>query len=373
VSEIHQFVPRFEPGATGGAVVEIRAALRSAGHRSEIYATEIDDRFAYHGARPERDFDSGAEQGGGPRATIVYHLAIGAAMADRLPGAPHRLVVLYHNLTPASFLEPWDPELGPAVSWGRQQLRALARRAELAIAMSAYSEEDLRAAGYRATTNIPLPFDLTALASPDPSVLATLRSDHSGADWLFASRLAPNKAHHDLIAAFALFRQVHDPNARLWIAGGASSARYEAALRGYVEALGLDRAVGFTGAVPASHLGAYYADADVFVCLSDHEGFGLPVLEAWSHSLPVVAFRAGAIPEVAGDAAVLLSDKSPATVAAAVARVAHDAALHEALVARGRQRLATVFEPTRTRERMVAALERVEAGTVDVLVRSSRS
>lgn len=368
MSAIHQFVPRFEPGATGGAVLEIRAALRAAGHPSEIYATEIDERFADHGARLESEFGARATE----TVTVLYHLAIGAAMAGRLPGQPHRLVVLYHNLTPASLLEPWDPELGPAVTWGRNQLRSLATRAESAIAMSAFSEQDLIAAGYRDTTNVPLPYDVGELATPDATVLASLRSGHRSTDWLFASRVAPNKAHHDLIAAFALARRVADPHARLWLVGGSSSERYAAALRGYTEALGLEGAVNFTGAIPSNHLAAHYANADVFVCLSDHEGFGLPVLEAWSHDLPVVAFGAGAIPEIAGDAAVVLPDKSPATVAAAVARVARDPALRAALVARGRRRLVTAFEPTHVRARILAAIEHAETGAAGDRVAMAR-
>lgn len=360
MSAIHQFVPRFEPGATGGAVIEIRAALRACGHRSDIVATEIDERFAEHDARLESAFATSVAD----PATIVYHLAIGAVMADRLPGRPHRLVVLYHNLTPAALLEPWDPDLGPAVTWGRNQMRSLAARADLGIAMSAYSEQDLIAAGYRATTSIALPFDTTALAAPDQQAVARLRAGRRGVDWLFTSRVAPNKAHHDLIAAFALFRRVHDPNARLWIVGASASARYSAALRGYVEALGIADAVTFTGAIASTEVAAHYAAADVFVCLSDHEGFGLPVLEAWSHDVPVVAYAAGAVPEVAGEAALVLSDKTPATVAAAVARVTRDPNLRALLVARGRERLTTVFDPVHVRQRLIAAIEQ-RHGTLD--------
>jgi glycosyltransferase involved in cell wall biosynthesis len=343
-------VPRFEPGAVGTTVLEGRAALRSAGYESEIYADEIDERFADRGGRLVTGYTPSAAD------VVVYHLAIGATLADRVATLPGRLVVVHHNLTPAELLEPWDPGLGPAVTWGRRQLDALSAHAVLGIGDSDYNTAELVAAGYRNAVTVPVMFDRAALAAPDAATLARLHSGAGGHDWLFASRVAPNKAHHDLVAAFAMYRQAHAADARLFLPGGCSSPHYLAALRGYVEALDLADAVELPGAVSDAELGAYFAAADVFVCLSDHEGFAVPLLEAWQHALPVVAHSAAAVPGTAGDAAILLDDKEPATVAAAVARVLSDTTLRADLVARGRRRLDTEFEPTAVRARFVAAI-----------------
>lgn len=356
---VHQFVPRFEPGAVGAAIRDGRAALRAAGHASEVFADEVDERFAALGAIPASRYDGAARPGDIRGDVIVYHLAIGATMAERLRIRSERLVVAYHNVTPAAFLEPWDPGLGPAVTWGRRQLVDLAPRAALGIGDSVYSERELIDAGYTQTTTVPVLFDPKLLTAPDPDVVARLAMSKRGTDWLFVSRVAPNKAQHDIVRAFALYRRSHDPSARLWLPGASASDRYSAALRGYVEALGLVDAVGFPGDVAPETLAAYYAAADVFVCLSDHEGFGVPLLEAWGHGLPVVAYAAAAVPETAGDAALLLPDKSAATVAAAVARVVDDEELRAHLVHNGRRRLTAEFDPASVRARFVAAIESV--------------
>jgi glycosyltransferase involved in cell wall biosynthesis len=112
------------------------------------------------------------------------------------------------------------------------------------------------------------------------------------------------------------------------------------ALKKYAKTLGLQRAIDITGSVSDGELAARYRAADVFVCLSEHEGFGVPLLEAMHHRIPVVAFAAAAVPETVAGAAVLLRDKSPATVAAAVHRVITDGPLRDALISAGEDRLA---------------------------------
>ncbi len=355
---VHQFVPRLEPGAVGVHVLQGQAALRAAGYESEVFASEVDAAFVAAARARETDvvldFEEYARRAR-PDDVLVYHLAIGAVLADRLAARSETLVVDHHNLTPAELLEPWDPGVGSAVAWGRRQLGALASRCRLGLADSRFNEDELLAAGYRATATVPVMLDPTVV-EPDPDTVARLGAGKAGTDWLFVGRLAPNKAQHDLLAAFAMYVRAHDPTARLWLVGGSASDRYTAALRGLVETLGLVDRVEFVGASPAA-LAAYYDQADVFVCLSDHEGFCVPLLEAWSHAVPVVAFAAGAVPETLGDAGLVLHDKSPAVVAASVQRVVADAGLRSTLVAHGTRRLRGAFDPAQVRQRFVAALE----------------
>ncbi len=161
--------------------------------------------------------------------------------------------------------------------------------------------------------------------------------------------------------AFAAYRRAYDPHARLTLIGGSSSHSYLTALDAYVTSLGLDGAVRNLGSVPGGRLTAHYATADVFVCLSDHEGFCVPLLEAMAHGLPVVAYAAAAVPETLGGAGLLLPRKDPATVAAACHRVATDAALRQRFAAAGRARLAH-FSLANTEAAMIDALRPVLEG-----------
>jgi len=177
------------------------------------------------------------------------------------------------------------------------------------------------------------------------------------------SRLLPHKAQHDVIKAFAAYRLAYDPAARLTLIGSVGSARYVEALGDFIDDLGLGSAVDLTGSVTPGGLGAHYRMADVYVSASEHEGFGVPLLEAMAHDVPVVAYASSAVPETVGEAAALLADKSPTVVAAAVHRVIGDPALRASLVAAGRRRLEELGLPAST-ERLRLAVARIlaEAG-----------
>ena len=172
---------------------------------------------------------------------------------------------------------------------------------------------------------------------------------------MFVGRLAPNKCQHDLVKVLATLRAGADPTARLRLVGGAELATYESALRELASGLGLTDAVEISGSVSPGALAAYYATADVFVSVSEHEGFCVPLLEAMAHDVPVVAYGAGAVPETLGGGGVLLPDKTPVLVAAAVARVARDQGLRDALVTAGRERLAN-FTPEVVSSRLLDVL-----------------
>jgi glycosyltransferase involved in cell wall biosynthesis len=169
--------------------------------------------------------------------------------------------------------------------------------------------------------------------------------DAGGSRWLFVGRLAPNKCAHDVIGAFACYRQLFDPRARLALVGIPTSSHYLAALVRLVAELELGDAVELAGSVPFEELLAQFAMADVFVCLSEHEGYCVPVVEAMELGLPVVAYAAAAVPETVGDAALLLDDKDPLAVAVAVGDLLADPARLDALRSAGRARAEALSLP----------------------------
>jgi glycosyltransferase involved in cell wall biosynthesis len=341
---VHQFVPTLEPGAVGAHTLAARAVLRAAGHTSEIFAGEIDPAWADRGAQSPRDARGRAD-------VIVYQMAIGSVVADTVLERDEPIVVNHHNLTPMRYIAGWQPVAAHGVAWGRGQLRELAIRARLGVAVSSYNEHDLIEAGFTRTTVVPVLVDLGSLDVEPGS-----RPARAGAvTWLFVGRLAPNKAQHDIVKAFAAYRRFHDADARLHLVGGGREDGYAHTLRRFIHALGLDDAVTLPGAVSSAELAAYYRTADVFVVCSEHEGFCVPLLEAMHHGVPIVAFGAAAVPETLGEAGLLLDVKDPCTIAAAVDRVARDAALRRQLVAAGARRVSE-FDVSRTGPAFVEAV-----------------
>lgn len=355
VGRIDQVIPSLASrDAIGGHVVQLRDLLRSKGYQSDIYyGTATPDRLEY--GFPVNRLGDRPSAG----RVLLYQLSIGSGVADIFRERSERKFVNYHNITPADLLEAWVPAVGEEVRWGRSQLRDLAPVTEFAIADSVYNERELQAAGYRSTTTVPLLIDLEGFGgSPDPALSARLAADKAegGTDLLFVGKVSPHKGQHDLVKALAAYRRFYDPDARLHLVGGAISDEYLRAVERFAEELDLRDAVDFAGSVTHEELISYYAASDVFVCLSNHEGFCVPLLEAMYHRLPIVAYTNTAVPETVQGAGLILPDKEPARVAAAIDRVVRDSRLRAVLAEAASERVASFALP-RVRERFASALD----------------
>jgi glycosyltransferase involved in cell wall biosynthesis len=332
---VHQFVPALiARDATGSHTLLLRQALRAAGWRSEIFAEATHDELLGETV-PYEDYPRLAE----PGDVLVYQFSTSSAVADFVAGRPEPLVLDYHNVTHPDLYGEFDAVSAARSAAALGQLADLAPRAALGLADSAFNEVDLVAAGCPRTAVVPVLVDLARLAAePDARVAARLAAAKAGggADWLFVGRLVPSKAQHDLVKALFAFRRLYDPAARLHLVGPTPSRRYLSSLRGFVADLGLRQAVRLYGEVPDAALAAHYRSADVYVSLSIHEGFGVPLIEAMRASVPVVARRAGAVGDTVGGAGLLLEGAEPSQVAAAVHRVVSDRRLRERLQAAGR-------------------------------------
>jgi glycosyltransferase involved in cell wall biosynthesis len=348
VTAIHQLTPSFAPrDAIGDHILQVQAVLREMGFRSDLYVADAWREVA-HLTKPFRDYAAVP----GEETWLLYHASTGSPIADFLIERPEPKLVDYHNITPASMYGPWEPHVGAELQAARRQLAELAPHTTTSFSDSSYNEAELLALGYRSAGVVPILMDTAAFDHRiDAHAVERLRNQASGAVWLFISRVAPNKAHHDLMKAFAVYRKVYDPNAQLRILGGSASHAYSTALEQFRSALQLDDAIHFLGKVSDDDKAAHIEAADVYVSTSDHEGFGVTLLEAMHHGLPVVAYGSTAVPETMGDGGICLPTKEPATVAAAVHRVLSDDALRTALVAAGRARVAH-FDIAHTRQRL---------------------
>jgi len=336
---VHQFLPSFaERDAIGRHTIVAQRLLREAGFESDIYAG-VSRREVARLAMPYQQFRGGAP---GQPVSLLYQCSTGSPVATFCAQRPEPLVLDYHNITPAELFEAWEPSVGVELVAGRKQLAELAPVTAFALADSAYNAAELVSLGYRDATVAPILLDLADFDDePDAATEARLAGGkRDGAiDWLFVGRVSPQKAQHDILKAFAAYVRTTNPHARLHLVGGSASHRYETALRDFAVEAGIGAQVNFALSVSHSELVAYYRAADVFVCLSDHEGFCVPLLEAMHHGLPIVAYAAAAVPETLGGAGLLVDDKRPLGVAAAVDRIASDLLLRRQLVATGHRRV----------------------------------
>jgi glycosyltransferase involved in cell wall biosynthesis len=358
---LDQLIPSFaRHDAIGNHVLQVRRVLQGAGIESDIWFEAIDPALRRH-ARPYTEHPGGMKDG-----AVLYHASTGSDMAgwllERSAGGL-RIFSDYHNITPAEYFEFWLPEATANMVAAREQLAELAPVTEMAIADSKFNEEELIATGYRRTAVCRLLVDTDRYHDPpDGRTLARLRRrrDSGGSTWLFVGRIAPNKCQHDVVAAFAVYRRLFDPSARLTLVGGPTGARYQRAVRKLGDELGLGDSVELLEGVDHPELLAHFHCADVFVCLSEHEGFCVPVLEAMELGLPVVALAAAAVPETVGAGGVLLAGKDPLEVACTVDVLLGDDARRAELIAAGRRRageLSLAHTSRQLLEVLTAALE----------------
>ncbi len=165
-----------------------------------------------------------------------------------------------------------------------------------------------------------------------------LAKTDGGIDLLFVGRLVPSKGQHQLVKALWAYRRLYDPKARLHLVGSTPSRTYLNALRSYIQDLGLTEAVRISGEVSDNALAAHYAEADIFLSLSVHEGFGVPLVEAMKAGLPVVALAEGAVSGTVAQAGLLINRTEPSYVAGVVAHLVAHPELRARLVAAGERR-----------------------------------
>jgi len=347
---IHQIVNHLSAGdAIGHDVLTIQQRLQEMGHPSEIFAlhTGPGTNAKAREASAYRGFSA-------PDNIVIWHFSIGTELTSLVAGLPDRVVMRYHNITPAEFFTGVNTQTEMECRLGRKQLAQAAGFVHLGIGDSAYNESELKELGYRATANCPIIMDLEAFRPVKPPArLAHLKQ--GGPNILHVGRIIPQKRYEDLIRSFYFFRRIHK-GARLILVGGHGGMEvYRHALDDLAAGLGLDGVI-FTGYLSQKELIASYSLAEAYLCLSDHEGFCVPLIEAMHVGLPVVSKKSTAVTETLGPAGLLLDDPSPAETAEALSAVISDSDLRGALLKAQRQRVES-FQPERVWERFWSLLQ----------------
>jgi len=338
VKAIHQFVAGFAAGdAISNEALLLRALFRGWGYASEIYCERSAVSPALRGEARDAA-EAPAALGAGDAALL--HLSIGSPVNERFAALACRKAILYHNITPARYFRGFQEAVARDLALGREQARALAGAAEVVLADSRYNADDLRALGHESVRVLPLVWSPAAVSvRPDRAVLRRFRDGR--ATILFVGRCAPNKRLEDALSAFYYYVKTVDARARFIHVGSAAGLeRYQALLQVTARNLGVAEAVEFAGSVSQPELAAYYRGADLFLCLSDHEGFCIPLLESMARDLPVLALARGAVPETLNGAGVLAHELRWDYLAEMMGQLVRPGPFRDAVLAGQRRRLA---------------------------------
>ena len=349
---INQWVPAAHKGdAIGDSARRVRDLARAMGHDAELYALTIDDDLRHE---VRRFADPAAARGD----LTIFHYALPSPMTAAFAALESGRVLQYHNVTPAAYFAPYDPALFRLAALGREELATLAGRTDLALGDSEFNRHELELLGFEPTAVFPIAVDTTRVTAPTsrPSLDEIL--DDGLVNFLFVGRIAPNKKIEDIIKLAEVYKRYIDAYYRFIFVG-----RYDVVPRYYsmIRALMaeyrlLNERFIFTGPVSDEELAVYYRHSAVYISMSEHEGFCVPLLEAMSADVPVLAYSSTAVPDTLGGAGVQFAPKDLEYAAELLGALAFDDGLRADVIAGQRRRLGDFGDARITRD--LAALVR---------------
>lgn len=352
---IHQWVPAAHKGdAIGDSARRVRDLLRARGCASEIFALTLDDDLR----GDVRPFDDPAARRGD---VTIFHFALPSPMTAAFATLPGGRVLQYHNITPAHFFAPYDANLFRLASIGRQELATLVGHVDLALGDSDYNRQELEALGFAPTGVMPIAVDLARITEAPPRPALAHILEDGLINFLFVGRIAPNKKIEDHIRLAEHFKRYVDVYYRFIFVGRTDAVpAYYRTIRALMLEYDMpkDRFF-FTGPVPDADLAAYYRHADVYISLSEHEGFCVPLLEAMAADVPVLAYGTTAVPETMGGAGVVFTPKDLELAAEWLGVLAYDGAVRRRVIEGQRTRLADFGDARMSGEldRLIAEFE----------------
>jgi glycosyltransferase involved in cell wall biosynthesis len=345
---VNQWVPAAHKGdAIGDSARRVRGLLRDMGHQSDLYAMTIDDELRGD-VIPWTD--PGARQGD----LTIFHFALVSPMTAEFAKLSSGRVLQYHNVTPAHFFAGYDAAIFRLAMLGREDLKSLAGHTDIALGDSEYNRRELEELGFTNTGVFPIAVDIERITSaPRRPALEKVLEEEDWPNYLFVGRIVPNKKIEDHIKLAEHFKRYVSEQYRFVFVGKTDATpAYYLGVQGLIDRFRMPPGrFMFTGPVPEVDLATYYRMADVYVSLSEHEGFCVPLLEAMAADVPVLAYAAAAVPDTLGGAGVQFSPKDLEYAAEMLGELTYNQQLRSQVIAGQRRRLAD-FSDARIRKEL---------------------
>lgn len=325
---VHQVLATLGYGdAIGHEVIGIQRVLRGAGYESEIFVETADPRL--------EDLTIDYREMVGtvtPDDVLIHHFSIGSRASRTAYALPGRMILVYHNITPPEYFIGVHRDLVKLCFRGRRELTAYIDRSVMALGDSEYNRAELEQLGFSRTGVLPVVPGFAHLDGGRDSRIAAAFDDQF-VNVMFVGRVIPNKKFEDVIRAFHAYRTRHNPRSRLLLVGSYSGfERYLAMLQGLIARLGTPD-VHFLGHVSNEELSGLYDVADLLLCASEHEGFCVPLIEAFHKRVPVLAYASTAVPATMDGGGLLYETKDPLHVARIMSAVIDDPDVEQAVLA----------------------------------------
>lgn len=337
--------------AIGNSACMTGEVIKGLGFQTQIYAENCGPGFP-------RGFVLPVDQMPNPEKedVVIYHMCECSKINQMLPRWDCKKVAVYHNTTPPEFFHGFSDETEQRLYQSQREIARLKNCFDRVIADSEFNKENLIRMGYPPEKIAVVPIILDFEDYFQPPDQKTLRKYSDGCtNLLFVGRVAPNKKFEDIIRIFAYYKKTYDTTARLILVGSAFTQKYMDYLNAYIKEIGMEDVV-FPGHISFPEILSFYSLADVFLCMSEHEGFCVPLLEAMLFDIPIIAYRSTAIPGTLGESGILSDTKDPVFIAALIDRIRNDQRFRSSIV-EGQARRLKDFDKKKSIQRFSEELQ----------------
>ena len=352
--QVHQFHPTVAYGdAVGNSIQELRNIFIELGYDSEIFAQYFHPKIK--NVKKYSDYSKYSS----PDNILILHYSIAydPEILSFFKSCPDKKILIYHNITPSEFFKDVNGTFEYYTKLGRHKLSEFKNIVSLALGDSQFNEDELKRNGFENTDVLPIPINFKKFEIPGNSDIIQKYSDDS-VNILTVARISPNKKLDDTIKTFYYYNKAINPKSRLFIIGSREGMdTYYSQLRDLIERLHLKN-VYFTGHITFEELVAYYRISHIFITLSEHEGFCVPLLESMYFGIPVIGYNSTAIPHTLGNAGILINKKDPLKTAELINLLIQESSLREKIIQQQKHRL-DVFDRQRIKEKIGAILSAV--------------
>lgn len=334
--EFRQLVHTLSYGdATSGAVLAMHRCFLELGAKSEIYALNIHDKY--------KDIAHLSEQFPVDcKGEVILHYSLGSPLNNLYKSIKSaKRCIVYHNITPSHWFQGVNLKVANDIEKGISDLSNLCAVTDRIVSVSNFNAEGIKAFGFDSEV-LPLVVDPERWNTTPNEGIRNLLNNDTATHLLHIGRIAPNKCIEDVIKIFYFYHYHINKNSKLWIVGiNIDTEIYCHSLQRMASELFLDDAVFFTGGLSDEEVRSFYECSDLYITMSEHEGFCMPIVEAMYFGLPVLAYAEGAIPETLKDGGILVREKRHAEIAELIGLVIEDSVFKNRLIEKGKQRSQT--------------------------------
>lgn len=336
----------------GNDIVAMDRVLKEQGYDTQIYAIDTDKRLQH--LSKKLDELPRLEK----KDILLYHMAVGSAVTEKVMKLKCFKTMIYHNITPDYFYEGYNQGAVNACREGIKQTKQLNKNIDYCLAVSEFNKKDLERYGYSCPIDV-LPIVIPFEDYDKEFDQETYKKYNDGCtNIVFTGRIAPNKKQEDVITSFYYYKKYWNPNARLILVGGYNDADlYYQKLVSFVKELHIEDVV-FTGHIGFAGILSCYKVADVFVCMSEHEGFCIPLVEAMHFKKPIIAYDAAAVRDTMGRGTMVIPEKNCMEVAGLINYVVTHPEVQQAMVEKQNQRLSD-FKSEKVEKKFLAFVQKM--------------